>query len=273
MLAGIFKLLQLEAKLVVAVMGLVIKAAIWLVGFLTRLIPNKSHQPAALQPETQPSPPKPVENLPAIPRNVESPTPQPEQPPIHVTVNLSPGGNAGPRSKMDAVLGNTDHAIYIAGINDMVAPHPRGPELLEALDHMMFVAAHKDGDPFSLPPELDSSAEASDPLPALALDMGFDKVPARALPPADGVSWMIQAGMPAVPMPEPRLRKVKAPAPAPASVLLEPKPELVPESAEFQAGHVNDLPPQDGKLWFASVGQPFKRVPASKSTRSALLST
>jgi len=243
-----------------AILGFLIKAAIWLVRFLTRQIPNKSQQASPPQPQISASPPQPSQNSYPVPAHVPQPQAQ-AVPPIHVTVNLPPEPGWQPRSKMAAILGNIDHSIYVAGIDDMVFPHPRGEELLEMLDRMLFVAAHKDGEPFSLPPKLDTSPIATQALAPLTIDKGFDDVLARALPAEDGQTWMAKAGFGFSLMPPALSRKVRSPIvvmrPEP-----DPMPDLMPADADFDVGPLRALPTPDGHLWMAALENVFARLPS-----------
>jgi hypothetical protein len=209
MLDGIFKLLRLEVVLVVAVFSLLLKAGIWLARTLSNRIPNKSQHPTLPQPPIQASPPPQAQ----YPTPAPVPPAQP-QPPIHVTVNLPPEPVRPPLSQTAAVLDHPDHGIYVTASHDVIFPHSRADELLEMLDKMMFIAAHRNGDPFNIPPAPDTSPLATEPLPEMPLEDGFDLAPLRALPAADDRLWMAKAGEPFTPLPPPEasgLRKASTP--------------------------------------------------------------
>lgn len=75
--------------------------------------------------------------------------------------------------------------------------HPDSERLLDSLDHMLYVAAHRDGKPFHLTPLDDSNASAGAlPLPPLhneAEDEFFSSERCN-LPSADGAVWVRKAG-------------------------------------------------------------------------------
>lgn len=270
MLDGIFKLLKLEAAFVMAVLGLLLKAGIWLADLLTRLIPSKAHQPAPSQPEfkaPQPVPapvPAPVVNAPAVPVRHQVPDPPaavPEAPPSHAM----PSSGGRRQSRTLAVLEAVDHGIWCAGTDDFIAPHPRAEDLLQMLDNMLLVAAHRDGNPFSMP-ATDTSAMSFEPLQDLRVDDGFDDVPARPIPAADGLTWRVASGGDFVRMPPTKPKPMRTPQP-PAEVVAAPV--LLPEDDIFLEGLAKALPEPDHQVWMLAVDQPATRLPPRQAPHLA----
>lgn len=75
--------------------------------------------------------------------------------------------------------------------------HPDSERLLESLDHMLYVAAHRDGKPFHLTPLDGSNASAGAlSLPPLhnETEDEFFSSERRDLPAADGAVWVRKAG-------------------------------------------------------------------------------
>lgn len=191
MLDGIFKLLKLEMAFAVAVIGLGFKLATWLVRLVSRQFDKPLLQPQVPQLPVPPisTPPAPIviqTSPPAARPEPRTPPPQPATP-----RPLTPS----------AVLANPDHAIYLTTGSDFIMQHPRSTELLERLDYMMYVAAHRDGDPFTIPPALDDSVPAGVPgLRPLTEDDGFDQVPPKSLPAPDGRLWLARPGQAFTPL-------------------------------------------------------------------------
>ena len=97
------------------------------------------------------------------------------------------------------VLNNPDHRIWIATSGDFMREHPAGDELLERLDHMLYIAAHRDGDPFTVAPPLDDMRPGKTELPALSADSPLDEddffnADRQDLPPPDGALWLLAIG-------------------------------------------------------------------------------
>ncbi|WP_149894328.1 hypothetical protein [Roseibium aestuarii] len=77
--------------------------------------------------------------------------------------------------------------------------HPDGKDLLEQLDHVLYVAGHRNGDPYTFGPLLD---ESSNQLPVtltlpteLPPEVGeFLSEEGRPLPPPDGALWLRREG-------------------------------------------------------------------------------
>ncbi|MGO7367074.1 hypothetical protein [Rhizobium leguminosarum] len=164
------------------------------------------------------------------------------------------------------MLNATDHGIWVAGADDFVTRHPRAEELLEQLDKMMFVAAHRDGDPFSIP-TLDRSPLATDALPAMRIDDGFDDTPGKPLPTPDGKMWRTTAGRAFELMPPSRSR------PAQPAAIAAADPPPLDEDSTFLAGYARPVPAADGEIWLLVVGQPASRLPLRQANRLAPLAT
>ena len=97
------------------------------------------------------------------------------------------------------VLNNPDHRIWIATSGDFMREHPAGDELLERLDHMLYVAAHRDGDPFTVAPPLDDMRPGTTDLTGLATATTLDEddyfsTDQQDLPPPDGAIWLLAIG-------------------------------------------------------------------------------
>lgn len=249
-----------------ALMGLLLKAGIWIAGLLTRSIPTKAHplaqpQPEIRRPSPSPPPPDPVEAR-ALPKPAPQPSPAPKLPP-------APSSGAHRSARTAAVLNATDHGIWVAGADDFVTRHPRAEELLGQLDKMMFVAAHRDGDPFSIP-TLDHSPLATDALPAMRVDDGFDDAPGKPLPAPDGKTWRATAGRAFELMPPSRPRSRKR-VMEPSSRAAE-SPAPLDEDETFLGGHARPLPAPDGEVWLFAGGQPASRLLPRQADRLAHLS-
>lgn len=253
-----------------AVLGLLLKAGIWLADLLTRLIPSKAHQPAASQPEfkaPQPVPapvPAPVVQAPAVPARPhvsEPPIAAPEAP----APRAMPSSGGRRQSRTLAVLDAVDHGIWCAGTDDFIAPHPRAEDLLQMLDNMLLVAAHRDGDPFSMP-ATDTSAMSFEPLQGLRVDDGFDDVPPRPIPAADGLTWRITSGSDFARMPPAKPRSRKTPPPP---IEIVTAPALLPEDDIFLEGLARPLPEPDHEVWMLVVDQPATRLPPRQAPHLA----
>jgi hypothetical protein len=193
-------LLKIITKLALALTGLFAFAAVALIKALTGKISKKArHNPA-------PQEPAPRSLVPA--RTTSQPTPQTPEVHVHVHLNQPPSAPPSPaptlQPTMQATNGPThildrpDHGIYITTGSHLMMEHPRSEELLESLDKMLFIAAHRDGNPFQINPPLDDS-RPSDlvQLPPLAeLDESvFDLSEPRPLPSPDGALWLRRSGM------------------------------------------------------------------------------
>ena len=192
-------LLKVITKLALALTGLLATAAASLINGLTGAISKKARQNPAPQ-EAAPRPLVPAQNT-SQPAN---PTPE-----VHVHVHLNHPPSAPPSPTPTAhpamqaatspshILNRPDHGIYITTGSHLIVEHPRSEELLEALDKMLFIAAHRDGDPFHMNPPLDDS-HPSDlvQLPPLAEldDSVFDPSEPHSLPSPDGRLWLRRGG-------------------------------------------------------------------------------
>lgn len=194
--------------------------------------------------------PAPVASVPQ-PSSVANLQPAPE--PV-VAPTWPSGGRL--HSQTAQVLQLEDHGLWIAGIDDLIMPHPRAQDLLELLDEMMFIAAHKEGNPFTLP-RLDLSEQAQDTLSPVRIDDGFDDVPPRVLPPTDHANWRIELGQQFQPMPAATLRR-----PAKSILKEKPAPLIFDEDEIFLAGPALVLPDADGAVWLISEGQMATPLPA-----------
>lgn len=129
---------------------------------------------------------------PAAPRPAETPA----APVVHVHVTPDrPHGTPH-------VLDRPDHRIYVTTGSALMAEHPECDELLRRLDVILFAAAHRDGNPFTVAPPPDTSTPAGvtpDLLPLAAVDEGeFLGGERQPLPPPDGALWLRRAGTPAI---------------------------------------------------------------------------
>ncbi|OBQ66501.1 hypothetical protein EFV37_35860 (plasmid) [Mesorhizobium loti] len=158
-----------------------------------------------------------------------------------------------------AILGRPDHVIYATTGSHLMIPHPRSAELLERLDYLLYVAAHRNGQPFSVPPKLDRSTAV--PAPTLRLaeplnDGGFDAAEPHILP-ADGAVWIARLGrqpekMKGVPR---KLIAVSEPAPSPVELLLAPIDDEL-----FAPVTPRVMPAPDGAIWLARSEAPLVSV-------------
>lgn len=98
-----------------------------------------------------------------------------------------------------AVLARPDHRIYVTTGSHLMQEHPACDDLLERLDEILYRAAYRDGEPFTVAPPLDEArhgrAISLDLPPVAAVDEGeFFSEDKRALPPPDGALWFRKAG-------------------------------------------------------------------------------
>ncbi|TFF17219.1 hypothetical protein E3C22_24110 [Jiella endophytica] len=285
MLDGIFRLLKLEMKLVFALLGFALRATTWIVRGASRLIARQSQlnrdsqSPAPRQQPLPSSATAPTRARRAAAAAVAQPVPAtaaeasgavpPPPPPQQAVAMASPRPVAPPRPaavlpSAAHVLAHPDHAIYVTTGSQLMVRHPFGDELLDRLDHILMVAAHRDGDPFQIPPQLDDSAVADTPAPAMPPpfdDGGFDPVEPQPLPPADAALWCARPGKPFI--------KLVQPTPPPIMPesqkaddeleLMLPLPDLFDDEA-FDRVTPRPLPPADGALWQARLGSGFQPV-------------
>ena len=110
-----------------------------------------------------------------------------------------------PNQSPPSVLNRPDHRIYVTTGSHLMQEHPACDELLERLDYMLYVAAHRDGDPFTVAPPLDDTRDGRaivlDLPPLAAIDEGeFFSEERQALPSPDGALWFRRAGNAAQPL-------------------------------------------------------------------------
>ncbi|MDT9694007.1 hypothetical protein Q5762_37920, partial [Streptomyces sp. P9(2023)] len=89
--------------------------------------------------------------------------------------------------------------IYVTTGSHLMQEHPACDDLLERLDEILYRAAYRDGEPFTVAPPLDEArhgrAISLDLPPVAAVDEGeFFSEDKRALPPPDGALWFRKAG-------------------------------------------------------------------------------
>lgn len=217
---------------------------------------------------------------PVAPSPVPTAPPAVAQPPVQVVIhNVMPpqpapvapqaaARNPAAASLPDTValvLGRRDHGIYVTDRSTFVLPHPDAERLLERLDFILFHAAHRDGDPYSIPPALDDSAPGPVlQLPMPLVDDGFDDVPPRVLTP-DGGLWVARLGHPLAP-----LDVVPRPWPVAADPINDEAEEEAPvedlfDDPDFDQVPLRRLPDADDRFWVASYGaafQPLDAMPA-----------
>lgn len=97
------------------------------------------------------------------------------------------------------VLTHPDHRIYVTTGSYLMMEHPLCDDLLDRLDAILYRAAFRDGDPFTVAPPLDESRNGrAVPLelpPLAAVDEGeFFSGERQLLPPPDGALWFRRAG-------------------------------------------------------------------------------
>lgn len=131
-------------------------------------------------------------------------------PAVHVHVHLDqmhaqPAPMPPPQSPMAsvppppaAVLARPDHRIYVTTGSHLMQEHPACDDLLDRLDYVLYRAAHRDGEPFTVAPPLDEArhgrAISLDLPPVAAVDEGeFFSEERRNLPPPDGALWFRKA--------------------------------------------------------------------------------
>lgn len=171
----------------------------------------------------------------------------------------SPAPSSSGRSPA-AILGRPDHIIYATTGSQLMIPHPRSSELLERLDYLIYVAAHRNGQPFSVPPKPDRSTAVAAPALRLAEplnDGGFDVVEPHVLP-AEGAVWIARLGrrpekMKGVPR---RLVEKTEVAPPPQAEMLLP----AIDDDVFAPVTPRAMPAPDGALWLARSEAPLMSV-------------
>lgn len=290
MFEGTFRLLRMEAKFIWALVtfGFTIGTAMvrgitWLVRRMLRrtaptqapaapsepLIPTSTRFTA---PGTPPSP-APTTAAPvtvnvtvnnngspsAPPPASAGPSPGPAHPTPPAPVSTSPRPKVGPAQ----ILANPDHGIYVTTGSAFIEPHPFAAHLLEQLDYMLYRGAHRKGQPWNVPPALDTSepSQLATPLANIILpDDGMDDVPRQALPDAGDSVWIARSGRPFERQRPHNLREAAllrlTPVPAPA-----PPPPVIagiwPDGVD--SCPVRAVPPADGAIWVARTSRDFER--------------
>lgn len=111
----------------------------------------------------------------------------------------APAPRAYANQSTGAVLNRPDHRIYVTTGSHLMMEHPTCDHMLERLDYHLYIAAHRDGDPFTFGPPLDTSGKGVAELialPAVAVsdDEDFASNDRRDMPPPDGGIWLRRAG-------------------------------------------------------------------------------
>lgn len=196
--------LTIITKLAIAATGLVATLVVLLLEKLTGYVRNKAQRPVPQQ-VSQP-----------IPANITHVPPPPAAsttPAVHVHVHLDqvqaqPAATPAPQPQPTAqapnqsppsVLNHPDHGIYVTTGSHLMVEHPASEDLLQSLDYMLYVAAHRDGDPFTVAPPLDDARHGRTiPLnlpPVAAVDEGeFFSEEGQSLPSPDGALWFRKSG-------------------------------------------------------------------------------
>jgi hypothetical protein len=182
------------------VTGWAFRLVAFLLEKLTGHVLKRAHQPA---PQQEPQPARHSQPVPAAATAV---------PAVHVHVHLDqapaqpapppspePAGHYGNQSSA-TVLNRTDHRIYVTTGSHLMLEHPACDDLLERLDEILYRAAFRDGDPFTVAPPLDDArhgrAVLLDLPPVAAVDEGeFFSEEREKLPPPDGALWLRQDGV------------------------------------------------------------------------------
>ncbi|NDW07787.1 hypothetical protein [Jiella pacifica] len=221
-------------KLVFALLGFAFRVTTWIVRGASRLIPRQSQlnrDPQSPAPRQQPAPTL-ARQATAAEGSGAAPS---SQPPQQAVAMASPRPAAPPRPaavlpSAAQILAHPDHAIYVTTGSQLMVPHPFGDELLDRLDHILMVAAHRDGDPFQIPPQLDDSAAPDTPAPAMPPpfeDGGFDPVEPQPLPAPDDALWCARAGEPFIKLAQ------QTPPIMPAAEEVDEEPELMLPLPDF----------------------------------------
>lgn len=189
-------------KLTLAATGAVVAIVVFLLEKVTGHVRSKARQ-AAPQQEPHPTP------------RAADPTPPPAPagtpPAVHVHVHLDqapPPAATAPASAPPlspppgapspaGILNRPDHRIYVTTGSHLMQEHPACDELLERLDEILYIAAHRDGKPFTVAPPLDDARHGRAipiDLPPLATqdESEFVSDEHRTLPAPDGMLWLRQ---------------------------------------------------------------------------------
>lgn len=189
-------------KLTLAATGAVVALVVLLLEAFTGHVRKRAHQPA---PQQEPQPARPSQPVPVASAATAPPA-------VHVHVHLDqalaqpaptpspePAGHYGNQSPA-TVLNRPDHRIYVTTGSHLMMEHPACDDLLERLDEILYRAAFRDGDPFTVAPPLDDArhgrAVLLDLPPVAAVDEGeFFSEERQPLPPPDGMLWLRQDGV------------------------------------------------------------------------------
>ena len=195
-------MLNAITKLTLAATGAVVALVVLLLEAFTGHVRKRAHQPA---PQQEPQPARPSQPVPAAATTTAAPA-------VHVHVHLDqapaqpaptpspePAGHYGNQSSA-TVLNRPDHRIYVTTGSHLMLEHPACDDLLERLDEVLYRAAFRDGDPFTVAPPIDDArhgrAVLLDLPPVAAVDEGeFFSEERQNLPPADGALWLRQDGV------------------------------------------------------------------------------
>lgn len=188
-------------KLSVALVGAVIALLAFVVARFGGTLAKKAQHPAPQQ--------EPRAMTRAVQPEITTAAHAPS-PPIHVHVHMPPMPtpsapqplpSPAPYSNQQAgtVLDRPDHRIYLTTGSHLMMEHPACDEMLERLDYALYVAAHRDGDPFTVGPPLDDSGRGTTALfelPPLSASDEADFVDedGHVLPPPDGAVWLRKVG-------------------------------------------------------------------------------
>lgn len=182
--------LYATTKLTLAVTGVGVALVVFVLKKLTGHIRTRAQQPTPQQELL------PASTAPAVQVHVH--LDQAPPPPMPVPARQQPPTSSVPPSPA-LILNRPDHRIYITTGSHLMLEHPACDDLLERLDEILYRAAYRDGEPFTVGPPLDEArhgrAVPLDLLPVAAVDEGeFFSEDKRDLPPPDGALWFRKAG-------------------------------------------------------------------------------
>jgi hypothetical protein len=199
-------LLKAVTKLSVVLTGVVFAILTFVLAKFGGALVKRAHQAApqqAPQPVATVRPPEPAMATPmaspAIHVHVHMPEMQVQPPPPSMPEPVAPTPSAYVNQSTGAVLNRPDHRIYITTGSHLMMEHPTCDYLLENLDYHLYLAAHRDGDPFTFGPPLDTSGKGvveRIELPPVAVsdEEEFASNERHDMPPPDGGVWMRRAG-------------------------------------------------------------------------------
>ncbi|WP_454859344.1 hypothetical protein [Rhizobium binxianense] len=200
-------LLKAVTKLSVVLTGLVFAVVTFVLAKFGGALVKRAHQPApqqAPQPVAAMRSPEPAVASPMAPPAVHVHVHMPQMPvqPAPAPTMPEPVASAPlayVNQSTGEVLNRPDHRIYITTGSHLMMEHPTCDYLLERLDYHLYVAAHRDGDPFTFGPPLDTSGKGVAELielPPVAVsdDYDFASNERRDMPPPDGGMWLRRAG-------------------------------------------------------------------------------